>query len=83
MDVQQTADRNNGRASVSDWAKVDRADAMHEYMRQFPVGQRVKISEVVAALTRGGVNVAGKLGRFGGSSSREIAVQLLSNKVLV
>jgi hypothetical protein len=47
-------------ARISDWSKVDRATAMHEYMRQFPKGKKVRISEVVAALTKGGCDVAGK-----------------------
>jgi hypothetical protein len=59
MDVRENAGANDGRGTVSDWTKAKRADAMHDYLRQFPIGQRVKISEVVAALTRGGVNVAG------------------------
>lgn len=49
-----------GSPRVSDWSKVDRATAMHEYMRQFPIGHRVKIADVVAALTQGGCDVAGK-----------------------
>lgn len=49
-----------GAVRIGDWSKVDRATAMHEYLRQFPKGKKVRISDVVAALTQGGCDVAGK-----------------------
>jgi hypothetical protein len=49
-----------GPARIGDWANVDRADALHEYMRQYPMGHHLKISTVAKDLMRGGVK-AGKL----------------------
>jgi hypothetical protein len=64
MDVQQTGNTNGvngGMATVDDWSNTEPADAMHDYMRQFPIGYRVKVSQIVTDLERGGCKVAGKL----------------------
>lgn len=57
---QDAPQQASGPAKIDDWSRVDRATAMHQFMRNFPKGKRVKIADVVAALTQGGCDVAGK-----------------------
>lgn len=45
---------------IDDWSGVDRATAMHQYMRNFGKGKKIKVADIVAALTQGGCNVGGK-----------------------
>lgn len=48
-------------ARIGNWVNTDRATAMHEFMRQFPIGYRVQISAVAQALVEGGCDISGKL----------------------
>jgi hypothetical protein len=52
-----TTSAAEGADMVRDWRDVKKAQAMHEFMRQFPIGQRVKIADVVKALKQGGCKV--------------------------
>jgi hypothetical protein len=58
--IPQAHSSPDGQAKISDWSRVDRATAMSEFLRQYPVSKKIKIADVVAALTKGGCDVAGK-----------------------
>ena len=72
LGMKRAASEEPSSAPVRDWRGVRRATALHEYMRAYPAGVRVQISEVVKALVAGGCDVAGKQ-RPGETSSEKEA----------